>query len=61
MKDDTTIILKSLEADVAELQALVRDLDCQERELRKAVIKNDALTNSFGNGIIAGLPGIRKV
>jgi hypothetical protein len=33
--------LKSLEDDVLELQALVRDLDSQEKALRNAVIKLD--------------------
>jgi exonuclease VII small subunit len=38
---DKVMTLKSLEDDVAELQALVKELDSQEKELRKAVINLD--------------------
>jgi hypothetical protein len=40
--ENETITLKSLEADVAELQATVKNLDCQERTLKKALINLNA-------------------
>jgi hypothetical protein len=40
---NTSMLLKSLEDDVAELQSLVKDLDCQEEALKKAVTRLGAV------------------
>jgi hypothetical protein len=40
---DTAIMLNNLEADVAELQALVMNLECQEKELRDIITKLDTV------------------